>query len=243
MPLYLHHRYQVDATAKLVGGAYYTYALAGDGQEPLRWVTDQQQRRALNALLSCLEPQQLVIPERILQDLAPQPFGSPSRELFPKRTAMLFDSAAAAEVAARMVVANLLQRQRAARLISKHGRQGNFDFSVVLDRLLKVTWKAPGQVDPAKATAQRVVQRVVLEELIRLAGDPAAAGDVRALATRCLRQLRTHLKNARKNKKNHLRHAHQQLAITQIDRFLSRPHRTAIPSQSPAAPPGSPIGY
>ena len=32
VPLYLHHRYQAEATSKVVGGLYYTYALRGDGQ-------------------------------------------------------------------------------------------------------------------------------------------------------------------------------------------------------------------
>jgi len=241
VPLYLHHRYQVDATAKLVGGAYYNYAVVGDGQKPLRWVTPQQQRKALTALLRCLEPQQLVIPERILRDLSPQPFGFRNRELFPKRTAMLFDPSAAAEVAARIVVANLLQRQRAARLISQ-GRRDKFDFNTVLNRLLKATWSAPLPSAAAEATTQRVVQRVVLDELIQLADDPAAAADVRALATRALRQLQTQLKHERKDKKNPLRRAHQQLARDEIDRFLNRPHRTAVPSRSVDAPPGSPIG-
>jgi hypothetical protein len=36
VPLYLHHRYQVEAAVKVIGGLEYTYALRGDGQEPLR---------------------------------------------------------------------------------------------------------------------------------------------------------------------------------------------------------------
>ena len=35
VPVYLHHRYQVEAAAKLVGGQWYTYAMRGDGQQPL----------------------------------------------------------------------------------------------------------------------------------------------------------------------------------------------------------------
>ena len=242
VPLYLHHRYQVDATAKLIGGAYYNYAVAGDGQKPLEWVDEEQQRKALDALLRCLEPAQLVIPDRILRDLAPQPFGLRSRELFPKRTAMIFDPAAAAEVAARMVVGNLLQRQRAARLITPQRPRGNFDFNTVLNRLVKATWHSASPTASAEATAQRVGQRVVLDELIGLAGDSGAAGDVRALATRCLQQLQKQLKKEKKSRRDRLRHAHRQLAIAQIDRFLNRPHRTAVPAQQPAAPPGSPIG-
>ena len=35
VPLYLRHRYQVEATVKLVGGADYNYAVRGDGQASL----------------------------------------------------------------------------------------------------------------------------------------------------------------------------------------------------------------
>ena len=34
VPLYLHHRYQVDAAANVVGGMHYIYAMRGDGREP-----------------------------------------------------------------------------------------------------------------------------------------------------------------------------------------------------------------
>ena len=34
VPLYLHHRYQVEAAASAVGGMHYIYALRGDGRQP-----------------------------------------------------------------------------------------------------------------------------------------------------------------------------------------------------------------
>ena len=36
VPLYLHHRYQVEAAASSLGGIYYIYAMRGDGREPVR---------------------------------------------------------------------------------------------------------------------------------------------------------------------------------------------------------------
>ena len=40
VPLYLHHRYQLDAAANVVGGLYYTYALRGGNTEPVRFDRD-----------------------------------------------------------------------------------------------------------------------------------------------------------------------------------------------------------
>ncbi len=36
VPMYLFHRYQVEAAAKVIGGLDYTYALRGDGQTAVR---------------------------------------------------------------------------------------------------------------------------------------------------------------------------------------------------------------
>ena len=36
VPLYLHHRYQVEAAASTVGGIYFIYAMRGDGREPVK---------------------------------------------------------------------------------------------------------------------------------------------------------------------------------------------------------------
>jgi len=52
VPLYLMHRYQLEAAAKSIGGTAYTYALRGDGQLPLTPVPAAEQRRAVGALRS-----------------------------------------------------------------------------------------------------------------------------------------------------------------------------------------------
>src|SRR5690606_11812466 len=46
VPLYLHHRYQVDAAASVVGGQRYIYALRGDGRVPFRPASAAEQRSA-----------------------------------------------------------------------------------------------------------------------------------------------------------------------------------------------------
>ncbi len=46
VPLYLYHRYQVEAAASAVGGMHYIYALRGDGRQPTRPVPANEQRAA-----------------------------------------------------------------------------------------------------------------------------------------------------------------------------------------------------
>ena len=45
VPLYLHHRYQVEAAASTVGGIYFTYAMRGDGREPVKFAPAAEQKR------------------------------------------------------------------------------------------------------------------------------------------------------------------------------------------------------
>ena len=47
VPVYLYHRYQVEAVTKLVGGMYYTYALRGDGQIITQSLSKDDQLKAL----------------------------------------------------------------------------------------------------------------------------------------------------------------------------------------------------
>ncbi|HAP58710.1 MAG TPA: peptidase, partial [Cytophagales bacterium] len=98
VPLYLFHRYQVEAAVKLLGGFDYNYAVRGDGQSALTPVSAADQQAALEALLATLKPEHLAVPESILDQLPPMPlaFGR-NRESFKGRTSVMFDPLVAAE--------------------------------------------------------------------------------------------------------------------------------------------------
>ena len=74
LPLYLHHRYQLVAAIKSVGGVNYSYAVkdgAKASPEPVVVIVPaDRQREALAAVLETMQPESLVIPGRIL-DLIP----------------------------------------------------------------------------------------------------------------------------------------------------------------------------
>src|SRR3546814_2224624 len=61
VPIWLLHRYQVEAAAKLVGGVDFSYSLRGDGLEISRPVPAEAQRRAFDALLATLSPEDLTV--------------------------------------------------------------------------------------------------------------------------------------------------------------------------------------
>jgi hypothetical protein len=66
VPVYLLHRYQLQAVGKLVGGQHFTYAARGDGQPAARPVAPERQRAAIEALLGTLSPDVLRLPDELL---------------------------------------------------------------------------------------------------------------------------------------------------------------------------------
>lgn len=244
-PVYFHHRYQVDAALKPVGGLTYVHALRGDGQPGPRPVAGADQRRALAGLLGVLDPAVLDLPERVLGLLPPRPPGAsesaqPSIEVFASRTAPAFDALGAAATAADQVVAGLLQPARAARLVDFHRRDPRLPgLEEVLDGLVERAFGA-ARTEPRQAELRRTVQGVVVHGLIRLARDPAASPAVQARAEGTLRQLRDRLGKREADGADGDTRAY---LSAEIGRHLER--RAADPAPFPAPlppPPGPPIG-
>ncbi len=145
VPLYLHHRYQAEATSKVVAGLYYTYAMRGDGQEPLRFVPADEQWAAIEALIKTLAPTQLTIPRSILERLPPRPFRyPPHQELFPRNTGLVFDAVAPAASATDMILSFLFHPERAARLVQQKALQPDLPgLTEVIDRVVENTFRPP----------------------------------------------------------------------------------------------------
>ncbi|HEX7843061.1 MAG TPA: zinc-dependent metalloprotease, partial [Kofleriaceae bacterium] len=138
VPLYMLHRYQVEAVTKLVGGVDYTFALRGDGQVPTRPVAPAEQRRALAAVLATLAPRALALPEPLASLIPPRPPMYPrGREHFKVRTGPAFDALAPAEACAQHTLSFLFAPERAARLVEQHARNpASPGLDEVLDEIL-----------------------------------------------------------------------------------------------------------
>ena len=241
VPLYLHHRYQVEAAVKALGGKYYTYAARGDGQVPLRRVPAEEQRQALDALLETLAPSALALPRPLIELIPPRPYGWPAhRELFDRYTGLTFDPIAPAGVAAEMTIGLLLQPERAARLVEQAAlAPGMPDLSEVLDRLDRATFGA-SPADPYHAEIGRLVQDAYVRGLVSLAAS-APMPQVRALAELKLRTLRDRLAAPAGGASDASR-AHALRLAADIGRWLDRPAEPWTAPDPLPAPPGAPIG-
>jgi hypothetical protein len=241
VPLYLHHRYQVDATASAVGGLRYVYALRGDGRRPVEPVPADAQRAALHSLLATLTPGELALPEALLRILPPRPMGyGRSRELFPRNTGMGFDAVSPATAAAGLVVDNLLEPARAARLVQQHALDPSLPgLEDVTGALLDAAFGARSR-SPYEAEIARGVQRVVMDRLMELAAE-AGMPQVRAVATLRLERRLAELRTATAGS-DQAAAAHANLLARDITRFLDRPAPAVENPGRPSTPPGAPIG-
>src|SRR4051794_5842759 len=194
VPIYMYHRYQVEAAAKVIGGQDYTFSLKGKGDRNPQIVPAEEQRRALAAVLDTIKPEALAVPESLLRLIPPRPSGYPrTREDFRIRTQPVFDALAPAEAVADHISGFLLNQERAARLIQFHARdQRNPGLAEVIDRIVAATWKAP--VAPGYAgEIQHTVDMVILADLMSLASGDRASNQARAIASWKLEQLKTWL--------------------------------------------------
>lgn len=241
VPLYMHHRYQVEAAASALGGTYYIYAMRGDGREPLRPVPAAEQQAALQALLATLRPSELALPSALLQKLPPRPPGyQVTRELFPRYTGMVFDAITPAVVAATLTVSNILEPQRAARMVEQHALDPALpDLGSVIDELMAAAFGASTDT-PYEAEIQRATERVVTEQLMKLAGT-AAMPQVRALASLRLERLREDFRGF-VDHATEASAAHYALLARDINRFLERPAGAYQQPEAAVPPPGAPIG-
>lgn len=240
VPVYMLHRYQVEAAAKVVGGVDYTFAVRGDVLAPTKPVPAGEQRRALDAVLATLKPDALALPDSLVRLIPPRPPDYPqTRELFKRKTAPTFDSLAPAEAAASHVVGFLFNSQRAERLVEFHARDAqNPGFDEVVDRILASTWK--GRADAGySGEIERAVDQTVLYDLMALASDSDAATQPRAIAALKLDELKMWL--AARPAQDESWHAAYFYAAQQIKQFEENPKQAEL--TKPATPPdGQPIG-
>ncbi len=241
VPLYLHHRFQVEAAASALGGIYYIYSLRGDGREPVSPVPADEQWAAFEALMETLAPAELAIPDDLLAILPPRPSGfGQHRELFPRYTGSMFDAITPATVAAGHTVSNILVPTRAARMVEQNAIDSSLpSFDEVLARLVHEVFT----VEPAstyEAEISRAVERVLVDRMMILAAS-APMPQVRATTSYYLERIATRLAGEVESAPAGDA-AHYALLARDIGRFLNRPADAFTQPADQAVPPGAPIG-
>ena len=241
VPIYLYHRYQTEATVKLVGGVDYTYNLRGDGQPGPSVVSADRQREALSNLLRTLDPAELALPDHITNLIPPRPIRIPTtREHFRGYTDPILDPVAIAETAAQHTAGLLFNSNRAARLTVQQSRDAS---QVSLQETIQTVLNATIKKEMPAAyygAIQRGINTAVLRSLLQVAADQNASPDVQAITMQQIRDLKNWLETAG-NTENEYSKAHYYFLGEMIERFQKDPSGFEAPP-APYTPPGAPIG-
>ena len=232
VPIYLLHRYQLDAVAKVIGGVEYEYESKGDYAQPkgAKVVDSKAQSAALDSLLNTLQPSYLTLPEHIVSLIPPKAYGeSRNRESFNGRTGLTFDPISAAESAANYSLTLLLQPQRLNRLASQHGMNKDAPgVSSVISALLARSLKQESDSQLA-----RRINYVVLDGLVNILANPTLAPEVGATIELQLRDLTKWLNSMKKRGQN-------QILAEQLKQYWQT-GQWQSPFEAKPLPPGSPI--
>lgn len=258
VPLYLLHRYQVEAVHRLLGGTFYEYSVY-EGEpasvDQVIPVSAADQLRALDALLQTLNPAVLTLSQEILALIPPRAPGyGRNPESFPLRTALGLDFVTIAETAADHTISGVLQAQRLTRINNLNMLDSELPaVSDILLRILGSTFYSDQQAG-AQGAVQRAVNNVVLYRMLDLLKSDRVDNQVKAAVNLQLRHLEDWLddrleallddqsdEEAVDNSGSSNWQAHYQLAMDEIENWLDRGAADSLLSAPLPMPPGAPI--
>jgi len=242
VPIYLLHRYQIQAAAKLIGGQYFSYNMRGDGQSAPVIVDAQKQQAAIRALIHSIDPQVLTLPQSVVDIIPPRPPGfGLGRESFARRTGGNFDPSSPARSAISLTLDVMLNQQRAARMNAFHAENAAVPgFTTVLDALTQAAWYEERQT-AVSAAIQRTLGDQYLNRLMALVTDASVDAQVRAQAFLTIQKLDQWLAKQKPGRMDRDWTAHYAQARQTIAAMLNEASRM-VPAKSQPTPPGSPIG-
>ncbi|HMQ47917.1 MAG TPA: zinc-dependent metalloprotease [Saprospiraceae bacterium] len=244
VPLYLGHRYQVEAVAKWIGGIDYNYAYRGDGRQPLRNVGSLAQKKALEALLKTLDPTQLSLSEEIVGLIPPMPIGfDRGRELFDNHTGLAFDPLAAAETAMEITIGHIMNPERLARLAEQKAGNDNYLSPEELVKEILAALDVRNFKEDAEKRIAMAGERILLRHVLQLLIAPNTSTEVKGWLLRALPYFvsnRVQTSGISVYSYNATQ-AHVNYQSEQIKRYQNDPASFKLP-EVPRVPDGSPIG-
>ncbi|MES2153340.1 MAG: zinc-dependent metalloprotease [Pseudomonadota bacterium] len=246
VPLYLLHRYQTEALARLLGGGEFEYSTSTDvrlgaARAGVRAVPAVTQRQALKRLAASLRAENLALPGHVLDQLTPAAQGyARNREYFDTRMDSVFDAFSAVEAGAAQTSSFLFDPSRLNRLAWQHARDAQLPgLQEVIGGVLQATWKrdSVGAAVVAGEAVQLAANWVVLDALLGALNGPGLHAGVDAQLRQGTREFGRWLAS---HPASGVTAQSRRQAAELIERFLADPHNTRLRAM-PAIPPGAPI--
>lgn len=244
-PIYLFHRYQVDAVVKQIGGVDYGYPVNGGGQEIARPIPAADQRRALKALADTLDPARLDVPDELAGLLSQGQAATPDRqfdiEVFETIGGPVFDPMGAAVVASDMTLRQLVEAPRLNRVLEQHRRDPK---QLSVDELIAwlfSTVQVQAGEPPRAAEIRRRQQARLVGDLVDVLGDKTLSPTAAALVEQGMKTYATALDPSAGPAETAAFNRRMAELIGKGDRDALKALASDV-APAPRTPPGSPIG-
>ncbi|WP_421791002.1 zinc-dependent metalloprotease [Hyphobacterium sp.] len=238
-PIYLFHRYQVEAAGAVIGAVDFAYETNSASVSGVRPHSAAEQRRALAALSATLQPSFLDIQDEVLAILSPSPYTDydpiAQREHFESDQYPAFSRTNAASASARITLAAMLSPARLARLAEQSSRdEHQLSPEQVFEALDEVIVEPPRNEARRLTAVREAVQTEYVMQMLRVTSASAPSAAVAARAQ--LISLENRWSGQRVS-------AHSSWLASQIEAGLARIDAGEdLGVINSDIPPGSPIG-
>ena len=234
VPIYMLHRYQIEAAAKAIGGVDYLYFVKNNNNDKVKFVDRNLQRKSLESLLNVLKPNNLVLPNNLIDILSPRSFRNPrTRENFVSNTGVTFDYINTSSSIINHTLTFLLNPER----INRINQQNIFgDDILTLENYLTEISKSifnNKKLNTYEESVNKNTSSLFLDHLFIAFNNPRTNDLSKSII---LASIMDTMNNLSKNSNNYNR-----FLINKIDGFLINPDKYK-PIEKTKIPDGSPIG-
>ena len=235
VPMYLLHRYQLEAVVKLIAGVDYDYAVKGAQTYKIQTVDPTTQRNALMLYLEALTPEALSVPKKLRKLLPPRSFSNPrTRENFLSQTGITFDYLGIANSLSDNLIGMLLDPDRANRLVTQYGFNVNqLSLKEILNSLIKNHFKVKIR-NSHYAQLNGIVKANILKHIMYLGQQQNANPLVKSIVYEQLFSLDRWLSKQEEAD-------FSEIYRMEIDHYFDKPQDFILPLVT-RLPDGSPIG-
>ncbi len=234
VPIYMLHRYQIEAAAKAIGGVDYLYFVKNNDNDKIKFVDSKLQRKSLESLLSVLKPKNLVLPNNLIDILSPRSFRNPrTRENFVSNTGVTFDYINTSSSLINHTLTFLLNSER----INRINQQNIFgDDILTLENYLAEISKSifdNKKLNTYEKSVNKNTSSLYLDHLFMSFNNSRTNDLSKSIILASIMDTMNNLSNNLNN--------YNRFLINKIDGFLSNPDQYK-PIEKTKIPDGSPIG-
>ena len=235
VPIYLLHRYQIEAVSKIIGGVEYYYQINNSEFVQKKYLNKELQLSALNALLKTVHPDVLAVPKNKLKLFNPRSsINSRDRESFSSNLGEEFDPISVSANTSRLSFDLMLDPSRLSRISLIESIQGDsFKLETMLKKITDHVFNFKS-IDSYKAQISTSIKNEFVESLFN-----SFYSDKLSISSKVkVFENFQYLLNKILDKKN----ITDKMFISMIEKSLDDPSMFKMKNNKTNIPDGSPIG-